>query len=190
MTASVIGRAALGNEAFLSLPTFRIDNVSDYLLIAVLGLLAGAVGVGFTKALYAIEDLCDAVWRGPEWARPAVGGLVLGLVLLALPQMYGVGYPVLGKGVAGKYAIGFLLVLLVGKVVACSLTIGIGGSGGVFAPSLFIGAMLGAAYGETLPADRGARPGRHLRADRHGRGLRRLGAGADHGGGDHVRADR
>ncbi|MEO7059182.1 MAG: chloride channel protein, partial [Lapillicoccus sp.] len=82
--------------------------------------------------------------------RPAIGGLLLGALLLVLPEMYGVGYPVLGNGIAGKYAIGFLLVLLVGKMVATSLTIGIGGSGGVFAPSLFIGAMLGAAYGEIL----------------------------------------
>ncbi|MFC6345362.1 chloride channel protein, partial [Nocardioides hankookensis] len=88
------------------------------------------------------------VWRGPEWLRPAVGGLALGALLLALPEMYGVGYPVLGNAVDGRYAVGFLLVLLVGKMIATSLTIGIGGSGGVFAPSLFLGAMLGAAFGE------------------------------------------
>ena len=104
----------------------------------------------FTRVLYAIEDVCDGLWRGPEWLRPAVGGILLGLLLLVLPQMYGVGYPVLGDGVAGKYAIAFLLVLLVGKMVATSLTIGIGGSGGVFAPSLFIGAMLGSAFGEVM----------------------------------------
>ena len=67
-----------------------------------------------------------------------------------LPEMYGVGYPVLGKSIAGAYTIAFLLLLLVGKMVATSLTIGIGGSGGVFAPSLFIGAMLGSAYGQLL----------------------------------------
>ncbi len=152
VTASVIGRAALGNAAFLDLPAFTVDHVGQYLLFALLGVLAGAVGVGFTRVLYAIEDLCDAVWRGPEWLRPAVGGLLLGGLLLVLPQMYGVGYPVLARGVAGGYAVGFLVLLLVGKAVATSLTIGIGGSGGVFAPSLFIGAMLGAAYGQTLHA--------------------------------------
>ena len=57
----------------------------------------------FTRVLYGIEDACDCVWRGPEWLRPAVGGLFLGGVLLVLPQMYGVGYPVLGNAVAGKY---------------------------------------------------------------------------------------
>jgi CIC family chloride channel protein len=71
-----------------------------------------------------------------------------GLLLLALPQMYGVGYPVLYKAVAGSYPLWFLLVLAAGKILACSLTIGIGGSGGVFAPSLFIGVTSGMAFGE------------------------------------------
>ena len=73
-------------------------------------------------------------------------------MLLVLPEMYGVGYPVLGKAVAGGYGIAFLLALLVGKLVACSLTIGIGGSGGVFAPSLFCGAMAGAVFGDVVHA--------------------------------------
>lgn len=152
VTASVIGRAALGDAPFMTLPPFTVAHSSEYLLFVLLGLLGGGAGVLFTRVLYAIEDLCDAVWRGPEWLRPAVGGLALGGLLLLLPQMYGVGYPVLSAGVAGGYGIGFLLLLLVGKMVATSLTIGIGGSGGVFAPSLFIGAMLGSAFGEVMHA--------------------------------------
>jgi len=152
VTASVIGRAALGNAPFLHLPAFTVDHLGQYLLFAALGLLAGVVGVLFTRVLYWIEDACDWAWRWPEWLRPAVGGLLLGGLLLVLPEMYGVGYPVLSNGIAGQYAIGFLLALLIGKMVATSLTIGIGGSGGVFAPSLFIGAMLGSAYGEVLHA--------------------------------------
>jgi len=153
VTASVIGRAAFGNQPFLHLPAFTVAHPVEYGLFAALGLAAGVVGVLFTRVLYLIEDGCDAAWarlRGPEWARPAVGGLLLGGLLLVLPEMYGVGYPVLGKGVAGGYGIAFLLALLAGKIVATSLTIGIGGSGGVFAPSLFIGAMAGAAYGQAL----------------------------------------
>lgn len=147
VTASVIGRAAFGNTPFLVLPAFHAAHVSQLLLFATLGMAAGAVGVAFSKILYAIEDACDWAWRWPEWARPAAGGLLLGAVLLILPEMYGVGYPVLENAVAGRYAIGFLLVLLLGKIVATSLTIGIGGSGGVFAPSLFMGAMCGSAFG-------------------------------------------
>ena len=150
VTASIIGRGILGDHPFLALPAFHVDHVVQYPLFAVLGLLCGLVGVGFSRVLYAIEDACDWAWRGPEWARPAAGGVLLGAVLLVLPEMYGVGYPVLGKAVAGGYGIAFLLALLVGKLVACSLTIGIGGSGGVFAPSLFCGAMAGAAFGEIV----------------------------------------
>lgn len=150
VTSSVIGRTMLGDVPFLELPPFSVAGPHEYVLFAALGLLAGLVGVLFTRVLYGIEDACDALWRGPEWLRPAVGGVLLGVVLLLLPQMYGVGYPVLGAAVDGRYAVGFLVVLLLGKMLATSLTIGIGGSGGVFAPSLFIGAMLGTAFGEVV----------------------------------------
>jgi CIC family chloride channel protein len=150
ITASVVGRSMLGDHPFLALPPFTVENPSQFPLFALLGLLAGLVGVGFTRVLYAIEDFSDWAWRGPEWLRPVAGGLLLGLLLFAIPQMYGVGYPVLQKGVMGGYALGMLILLLVAKIIATSLTIGIGGSGGVFAPSLFIGAMLGAAFGDMV----------------------------------------
>ncbi len=160
VTASIIGRASFGDVAFLSLPAFHVEHLAQYGLFALLGIVAAVVGMGFARFLYLIEDACDWLWRGPEWLRPAAGGLLLGLVLLALPEMYGVGYPVLEKATEGGYAIGFLLLLLVGKMLATSLTIGIGGSGGVFAPSLFIGAMLGSVYGigvhHLLPGTAGA----------------------------------
>jgi chloride channel protein, CIC family len=148
VTADVIGRAAFGNHPFLTLPTFSVHSPVEFAFYAVLGVLAAAGGVGFTKVLYGIEDICDRLWHGPEWLRPAAGGVLLGGLILALPEMYGVGYPILENGVAGHYVAWFLIVLLIGKIVATSLTIGIGGSGGVFAPSLFMGAMLGTAYGD------------------------------------------
>jgi CIC family chloride channel protein len=147
VTSSVIGRAVFGDSPFLHLPAFAVHHGVEYLLFAALGVLAGVVGVAFTRVLYLIEDVCDWLWRGPEWLRPAVGGLFLGGLLLVLPQLYGVGYPVIGNAVSGRYVLGFLVALLVGKMIATSLTIGIGGSGGVFAPSLFIGAMFGAGCG-------------------------------------------
>jgi CIC family chloride channel protein len=148
VTAAAIGRTFLGDAPFLSLPPFTVSSPREYLLYALLGVFAAAVGIGFTKILYGMEDFWDGLWRGPEWLRPGVGGLALGALLLFLPELYGVGYPVLERGIAGQYVVAFLLVLLVGKIVATSLTIGIGGSGGVFAPSLFMGAMLGAAFGQ------------------------------------------
>lgn len=148
VTADVIGRAVFGSAPFLTLPGFSVVSAWDYLLYAALGIVAAFVGVAFIRVLYGMEDLFDRWWPGPMWARPATGGLLLGLLLLALPEMYGVGYPVLEAGIRGHYSGGFLMVLLVGKLVAVSLTIAIGGSGGVFAPSLFMGAMLGTGFGD------------------------------------------
>lgn len=150
VTAAAIGRIAFGSAAFLHLPEFRLHSGGEYLLYAALGVLGAIVGVAFIRVLYGCEDLADSIWSGPEWLRPAAGGVLLGGLLIALPQMYGVGYPVLESAVGGHYVIGFLLILILGKLLATSLTIAIGGSGGVFAPSLFMGAMLGSAFGQSF----------------------------------------
>ena len=150
VTGDLISRAFFGSAPFFTQVPHDLVLANDvsYLLVAVLALAAGLIGVGFKTFLYRLEDVADEVWKGrPEWARPAVGGVALGLVLLALPQMYGVGYPVMGKALAGQYALWFIAVLMLGKILASSLTLSIGGSGGVFAPSLFIGAMAGMAFG-------------------------------------------
>ena len=147
VTADGVGRAAFGSHPFLTLPGFSFSSPVELILYAGLGVLASGVGVGFVRVLYAGEDVADRLWRGPDWLRPAVGGILLGLLLLAVPEMYGVGYPVLEHAVAGHYVIAVLVGLLAAKVLATSLTMWIGGSGGVFAPSLFMGAMLGSAYG-------------------------------------------
>ena len=148
IAADVVGRAAFGDAFFLPLPGFQIVSLWEYALYALLGALAAIVGVAFIRILYGTEDLLDRLWGSrPEWLRPAVGGLALGVLLLVLPQLYGVGYAPLQQAISGQLALWLLLVLLAGKLVATSLTIGIGGSGGVFAPSLFMGGMLGAAFG-------------------------------------------
>ncbi len=150
MLADVISRVFFGSAPFLTgiPPGIALNHIANYLLVALLAAIAGLIGIGFKNVLYQTEDVCDRVWRGrPEWARPAVGGIVLGLLLLAVPQLYGVGYPVMYAAFAGHYALWFLLILAAGKILACSVTIGIGGSGGVFAPSLFVGATSGMAFG-------------------------------------------
>ena len=150
VTGDVISRAFFGSAPFFTqVPhDLVLANDGSYLLVAVLAVASGLIGVGFKTFLYLLEDFVDEVWQGrPEWARPAVGGVALGVVLLALPQMYGVGYPVMGKALARQYALWFIAILLLGKILASSLTLSIGGSGGVFAPSLFIGAMAGMAFG-------------------------------------------
>jgi chloride channel protein, CIC family len=150
VSADLVSRAFFGSGAFFSQVPHELVVSHDYtyLLVALLGLAAGLVGVGFKTFLYALEDRADELWHGrPEWARPAVGGVALGLVLLMLPQMYGVGYPVMDKVFAGNEALWFVVILMFGKILAASLTLSIGGSGGVFAPSLFTGAAGGMAFG-------------------------------------------
>jgi CIC family chloride channel protein len=151
MLADVTAQPFLGSGPFLSgfPPGIVLHHPQNYLLVALLAVLAALIGIGFKTVLYKVEDLCGRAWRGrPEWARPSVGGVALGLLLLAVPQLYGVGYPVMYQAVGGRYVLWFLIVLAAGKMIATSLTIGIGGSGGVFAPSLFIGATSGMAFGE------------------------------------------
>jgi CIC family chloride channel protein len=148
VAADAIGRAAFGAQPFLTLPAFHQGSFPATGLYAGLGLAAAIVGTAFVRVLYGAEDLAERLWRGPAWLRPAAGGVLLGGILLALPQLYGVGYPVLEHAIGGGYTTRLLVLLLAGKLLATSLTIAIGGSGGVFAPSLFLGAMLGAAYGD------------------------------------------
>src|SRR5579883_938446 len=90
---------------------FSLDALFATILSAV---AADLVGRAFKTVLYRLEDAVDALWGGrPEWARPAVGGLALGALLLALPQLYGVGYPVMNQVVSGRTAIWLVAVLLV-----------------------------------------------------------------------------
>ena len=150
VTGDLVSRAFFGSAPFFSgMPHgLVVGNDLSYLLIAVLGLASGLIGVGFKTFLYWLEDAVDGLWKGrPEWARPAVGGVALGVLLLVLPQMYGVGYPVMNKVVAGHVVLWLIVIFMLGKILAASLTLSIGGSGGVFAPSLFTGAMAGMAFG-------------------------------------------
>lgn len=146
VTASVIGRGFFGNVAAFPVPAYEMVSVWEFGLYAALAIVAGLAGVFFTRTLYWFEDRFDDI---PllEYLKPVPGGLLLGAIGLFLPQIFGVGYPAMDQALGGTYGLGLLLLLVVAKIVAVSLTIGSGGSGGVFAPSLFTGAMLGTAFG-------------------------------------------
>jgi chloride channel protein, CIC family len=150
VAGDLVSRSFFGAAPFFALIPHNLAMPSNatYLLVAVLALIAGLIGVAFKTFLYKLEDTIDELWKGrPEWARPAVGGIALGLVLLALPEMYGVGYPVMDRVINGHVVLALIVLFMFGKILACSLTLAIGGSGGVFAPSLFTGAMAGMAFG-------------------------------------------
>jgi CIC family chloride channel protein len=150
VAGDLVSRSFFGAAPFFALIPHNLAMPSNatYLLVAVLALIAGLIGVAFKTFLYKLQDTIDELWKGrPEWARPAVGGIALGLVLLALPEMYGVGYPVMDRVINGHVVLALIVLFMFGKILACSLTLAIGGSGGVFAPSLFTGAMAGMAFG-------------------------------------------
>jgi len=111
-----------------------------------LGVLAAIVGTIFVRVLYKTEDIFDA-WKFPEYIKPVFGGLIIGVMGLFFPQLFGVGYRAIGDALSGGMGGSLLAALLVLKMLATSITIGSGGSGGVFAPSLFLGSMLGGLFG-------------------------------------------
>ncbi len=127
----------------------QIEEPAIFLAFAVLGLLAGLLGAFLPALLYWVRDLFRRL-PGPPHIRPAVGGLLVGLLALVVPEILGTGYGWVELAMLEKLSLTTILLLLILKAPAMALTIGSGGSGGVFAPTLTLGAMLGAAVGTLL----------------------------------------
>jgi CIC family chloride channel protein len=158
VAASVIGRAVFGDIPAFRIPLeYGVKSLWEFGFYIILGILAALLGVTFVRVLYWSEDVFTN-WKSiPEWFQPVVGGVLLGATALAyplltgvtwegIPQVYNVGYEVIEAALSSQLTLKLVLVLLVLKLIATSLTLGSGGSGGVFAPSLFMGAMLGAGF--------------------------------------------
>jgi len=131
-------------------PLFRVPVVptpafSDYAAYAILGLAAALVATALPTVFYYMRDSFRAL-PIPAWTKPAIGGLCVGLIALRLPQVLGGGYGWIQLAIDGKLTLFVLLVLIVAKMFAFAFTVSSGGSGGVFAPSLFVGAMLGGSF--------------------------------------------
>ncbi len=146
VTANVISRWLLGDAPAFVVPAYSMASVWELSLYTVLGVLAAVAAVSFIVLLYKAEDIFDA-WPFPEYLKPAVGGLALGLLGLYLPQVLGVGYQTIGDTLLNPTDLLLLPVLAVAKLAATSITLGSGNSGGIFAPALFMGAMVGGAFG-------------------------------------------
>jgi CIC family chloride channel protein len=112
----------------------------------VVGVVAGFVALAFMSSLYATEDAFEKI-PVPEWSKAMLGGLLVGAIGVWLPNVFGVGYSTITQALSGSLPAITLGLLLVAKIAATSITIGSGGSGGVFAPSLFLGAMTGGFLG-------------------------------------------
>ncbi len=147
VTASAVSRALLGDFAAFVVPAYALHSPWELLLYLGLGVVAAGGALTFVKTLYFFEDKFDA-WKFPPYLKPAIGGLFLGVMGFFIPQLFGTGFETIEQALTGKLALLFLAILVVGKILATSFTLGSGASGGVFAPALFIGAALGGAYGE------------------------------------------
>ena len=144
--ATAISRFYLGDFPAFVVPAYQLVSAWELLLYAGLGLAAGAVGAAFTATLYKLEDWVDAV-RIPEYLKTPLAGLGLGAMGLAFPWVLGVGYEGIEVALNHQMVWWMMLAVMAVKIVATSLTIAGGMSGGIFAPSLVIGAMLGGAFG-------------------------------------------
>jgi CIC family chloride channel protein len=149
VVATAISRHFLGNVPAFIVPAYELVSAWELPLYIVLGLFCAAVGVAFTRILYVFEDAFDNL-KFPDYLKPVVGGLILGAGALVVPEILGVGYGAIDMALMQKYAWWMLLVLVTCKILATSITIGSGGSGGVFAPSLFLGAMAGGFFGSVV----------------------------------------
>jgi CIC family chloride channel protein len=152
--AAVIERSVLGVHPIFSVSqTFGLTDARSLLLYAALGLAAGLLSVLFTDSLLALRRRFREQRRVPDWLKPAVGGLVTGVLTVSVLYYLGIGgingggYHVVEASLSGTLPLKALMVLCAAKLVATVFSYSSGGAGGVFAPSLFMGAMLGGVFG-------------------------------------------
>ncbi len=146
VTGTVVARQILGPRATIHPVHFALISHWELFIYLILGICGGIASLMLIWSLFGLPKLWDKV-PGPEWLRPTLGGLIVGIMGLYLPQILGVGYSEIIKALNGDVLISFALILFIGKILATSVCISSGMSGGIFAPSLFIGAMLGSVIG-------------------------------------------
>ena len=149
--ASVIGtmvsRMYYGDfPAFILPKATTIASFWEFPAFALLGVVCAVMAIIFMRSIMWTEDMMDRT-PVPRWARPALGGLAVGVIALVYPHVLGVGYEATDAALSGLYPLGLLVALVALKMAATAISLGCGFGGGVFSPSLFIGAMIGGAYG-------------------------------------------
>ncbi|GFM34543.1 chloride channel protein [Desulfovibrio subterraneus] len=146
VTATTIARYYFGDFPAFEVPSFEVISLWEFGIYPFLGILCGLVALTFVFVLYKGEDLFD-VLHIPAPLKAGLGGLLVGCILLWFPQVFGVGYGAINLSLMNSMGWQLMLALVGIKILATTITIGSGGSGGVFAPSLFIGAMTGGVFG-------------------------------------------
>jgi CIC family chloride channel protein len=146
-TAWVVLRLSLGDHPLLKVPQYHLVSPAEFVVYAVLGVAGGVVSAIFAKMLLGIRGRFLRFPQNTVWFQPLAGGLLVGAMGWFVPQVLGVGYGFVGDALNGNMAVRLMLILLVLKLIAVTASYGSGNAGGIFGPSLFLGAMLGGAVG-------------------------------------------
>ena len=146
-TAWVVLRLSLGDHPLFKVPQYHLVSPAEFGVYALLGIAGGVVSAIFAKLLLGIRARFLRLPQNTAWVQPLAGGLLVGGMGWFVPQVLGVGYGFVGDALNGDMAVRLMLVLLVLKLIAVTVSYGSGNAGGIFGPSLFLGAMLGGAVG-------------------------------------------
>ncbi len=144
--STLVFRSCMGNLPRFVIPQYELISGWELIAYLLLGIAAGGVSVLFVKSLFWVEDGCKKL-RAPKWALPATGMLAVGGIGCAYPQVFGNGYEVVNLALHEELPLLLLVVVPLVKLVATALTLGSGGGGGLFMPTLAMGALLGGAFG-------------------------------------------
>jgi CIC family chloride channel protein len=147
VSAVVVERWFLGNQPLFAVPQFELTNVSELVVYAIVGVLGGLLSVLFIKAVRYLRMRVDSLPRDMRYRQPAAAGMVVGFAGLWLPQVLGAGYPAIDSALHDRYGWALLLLLGGAKIVVTLLCFSAHIPGGMFAPALFTGAMIGGGIG-------------------------------------------
>src|SRR6266576_1848504 len=140
-------RLLLGNDPLFQVPQYQLVSPLEFVVYAVLGVAGGLVSVVFTKLIHGMRERFLRFPRKTVWFQPLAGGLMVGLMGWFVPQVLGVGYKHVGDALNGGMAVRLMVLLLILKLLAVTTSYASGNAGGIFGPSLFLGAMLGGIVG-------------------------------------------
>ncbi len=146
VTATVVSHHFLGSLPTFQVPAYELVSYAELPLYALLGFSAGLLSILFIRSVSTVEDLFNKA-HIPFPLRPAIAGLLIGGMAIGWPHVLGVGYESINLALTSQLAIGLMLILLALKLVATASCVGAGFSGGIFAPSLVLGALLGGLFG-------------------------------------------